>query len=248
MGTSPSLIFRQVLLDLERGTPLTTRSLSERGIPAKQAARLAEAGWLQRIGQGVYLLPGDKLDRDASLAALAQAVPGLHVAGKTALAWRGVRHDLGNGPAMTLWGDKPIKLPAWFADVFSARYQASHLFDAGMPTALGLAPLPAGRSDVMVSTMERAMLELLSDVGQRQGLEEARNLIEAIRTPRMPVLEQLFWHLTRIKVVRLAADLAEELDLPWKGLALSHSQRLGGGRRWVSTTKTGERLDLRRPK
>lgn len=248
MGTSPSLLFRQALLDLPRGTPLTTATLSKQGIQAKHAARLAATGWLQRLGHGVYVLPGDKLDRDASLAALAQLSPGLHVGAKTALAWRGVRHNLGTGPVMTLWGEKSLTLPGWFVKSFPARYQVTHLFDAAMPADLGLAPVPAGRSDVLVSTPERAMLELLSDVGKQQGLEEARNLLEAIRTPRMPVLEQLFSHLTRIKVVRLAADLAEDLDLPWMEMALRHSQRLGGGSRWVSSTKTGDRLDLRRPK
>ncbi len=92
------------------------------------------------------------------------------------------------------------------------------------------------------------MLELLSDVGKKQGLEETRNLLEAIRTPRLPVLDQLLSHLTRIKVVRLAADLAEDLALPWKDMALSHSQRIGGASRWVLSSKTGDRLDLRRPR
>ena len=248
MGTSPSLLFRQALLDLPRGSPLTTATLSKHGIQAKQAARLAATGWLQRLGHGVYLLPGDTLDRDASLAALAQLSPGMHVGAKTALAWRGVRHNLGTGPAMALWGEKPMHLPAWFVQSFPARYQATHLFDAAMPTDLGLAPLPAGRSDVLVSTPERAMLELLSDVGKKQGLEETRNLLEAIRTPRLPVLDQLLSHLTRIKVVRLAADLAEDLALPWKDMALSHSQRIGGASRWVLSSKTGDRLDLRRPR
>lgn len=248
MGTSPSLLFRQALLDLPRGTPLTTATLSKHGIQAKQAARLAATGWLQRLGHGVYVLPGDKLDRDASLAALAQLSPGLHVGAKTALAWRGVRHNLGTGPAMALWGEKPMTLPGWFLESFPARYQVAHLFDSAMPAELGLAPLPAGRSDVLVSTPERAMLELLSDVGKQQGLEEARNLLETIRTPRLQVLEQLFSHLTRIKVVRLAADLAEDLDLPWREMAQRQSKRLGGGSRWVLSSKTGDRLDLRRPK
>ena len=92
------------------------------------------------------------------------------------------------------------------------------------------------------------MLELFSDVGKQQGLEEARNLLETIRTPRLQVLEQLFSHLTRIKVVRLAADLAEDLDLPWREMAQRQSKRLGGGSRWVLSSKTGDRLDLRRPK
>ena len=90
------------------------------------------------------------------------------------------------------------------------------------------------------------MLELLSDVGKRQTLEEARHLVEGARSLRLPVLEELFTHLTRIKVVRLAHALAEEFSLPWASIAQQHSVRLGGGTRWVSVGKTGERLDLRR--
>ncbi len=91
------------------------------------------------------------------------------------------------------------------------------------------------------------MLELLNDVGKRQGLEETGHLVESIRSPRLQILEELFTHLNRIKVVRLACQLADELDLPWKSLALHHSERLGGGRRWVSVGKSGERLNLKRP-
>jgi hypothetical protein len=47
-------------------------------------------------------------------------------------------------------------------------------------------------------------------------------------------------------VVRLAELLSSELDLPWASLAKRHSQRLGGGKRWVSVSKSGERLDLKR--
>jgi len=53
-------------------------------------------------------------------------------------------------------------------------------------------------------------------------------------------------HLTRIKVARLAELLATDLDLPWAALAKRHSQRLGGGKRWIAVAKSGERLDLRR--
>jgi len=220
--------------------------MSEHGLTTKHAARLAKEGWLERLGHGTYALPGESLDRDASLAWLVPAVPGLHVAGKTALSWRGVRHNLAFRETLILWGDKPAKLPAWFTTRFPAHYQATHLFDAAMPPELGIAPLPAGRSDVPVSTPERALLELLSDVGTRQTLEEARHLVEGARSLRMPVLEELFSHLTRIKVVRLAHALADELGLPWVSLAQQHSERLGGGKRWVSVGKNGERLDLKR--
>jgi len=247
MGTSPNFLFRQLLPKLPRGTPLETAWLLEHGLTAKLAARLAEEGWLKRLGRGVYLLPGDKLDRDASLACLAKVMPGLHVAGKTALAWRGVRHNLAMQETLILWGDRPRKLPAWFTSEFSAYYQATHIFDEAMPSLLGLAPLPDGRRDVLVSTPERALFELLSDVGKRQGLEETSHLVESIRSPRIPVMEELFAHLNRIKIVRLAFRLADELDLPWKSVAFHHCERLGGGRRWVSVGKSGERLNLIRP-
>ena len=54
-------------------------------------------------------------------------------------------------------------------------------------------------------------------------------------------------HTTRIKVVRIAAAFAHEMELPWAELAERHSKRLGGGARWVAVTKSGERLDLKRP-
>ncbi|KQP12762.1 type IV toxin-antitoxin system AbiEi family antitoxin domain-containing protein [Pseudorhodoferax sp. Leaf267] len=236
-----------MLAEIPRGTPLSIPLLRAGGLGAKQAARLAESGWLQRLGRGTYLLPGDQLDRDAALATLTESVPGLHVGGRTALAWRGVRHNLAFTERLSLWGDKPARLPEWFTAAFPSHYQATRLFDDGLAAASGLAPLPGGRLDVMVSTPERAVLELLSDIGKSQGLEEARHLVEGARALRMHVLEELLAHLTRIKVVRLAHALADELDLPWKDLACMHSERLGGGRRWVSTTRTGERLNLKRP-
>lgn len=226
---------------------MATAWLQERGFNAKQVARLAEGGWLQRLGHGVYVLPGDQLNRDASLAQLAPLIPGLHVAGKTALAWRGIRHNLAIREQLILWGNKPATLPAWFTATFPADYQATHLFDDGLRTDVGIAPLPGGRSDVAVSTPERALLEMLSDVGKGQELEEARNLMESARSLRLPVLEELLSHLKRIKVARLAHALAEELELSWADLARRHSERLGGGRRWVSTTPSGERLNLKRP-
>ena len=103
MGSSPSLLFRQALASLPRGAPLSTQLLQEQGLSAKQVVRLAEGGWLRRLGRGVYLLPGDELGRDAALAWLGTQVPGLHVAGKTALGWRGVRHNLAFMERLVLW-------------------------------------------------------------------------------------------------------------------------------------------------
>ena len=157
-------------------------------------------GWLRRLGCGVYLLSGDELNRDASLAWLGTQVPGLHVAGKNALRWRGVRHNLAFTERLVLWGDVPTALPAWFTAAFPLAYQATHLFDEALPAGLGRAPLPGCCSDLLVSAPERAAPEFLSDVGTSQSLEEARHLAEGTRaapgrswTPCWPMRSPKNW-------------------------------------------------------
>jgi hypothetical protein len=247
MGTTPSQIFRKQLNSLPRGTPISLERLTDAGLAAKAVARLSTDGWLKRLGRGVYLLPGDTLDRDATLSWLAGHVPGLHVGGKTALAWRGVRHNISMTEVLSLWGTGHTPIPPWFKNAFPCHYQATNLFDEALPADAGIAPLPASTAPVPVSVPERALLELLSDAGKRQSLEETTHLVESLRSLRPELLEQLMAHLTRIKVARLAQALATSLDLPWRDIAARHSRRLGGGARWVARAKTGERIDLKGP-
>ena len=236
--------FKEALAHLPRGGPLGLDLLAAHGITAKHASALVSSGWLLRLGRGAYGLPGDTLQRESCLAVLAQQVPGLHVAGKTALAWRGVRHNLAYRETVVLWGDQPARLPGWLVGSVTVRYRVAHIFDPELPVGLGLAPLAGGHPELLVSSPERALLELFSETGSFEGLEEVRQLVESTRNLRLPLQDELLGHLTRIKVVRLAARLASELELPWAELAQQHSRRLGGGRRWVAVGRTGERLDL----
>lgn len=238
--------FKHALAELPRGEPLSTVALRKHGVTAFRASALARSGWLTHLGRGAYMLPGDTLTRDGCLAYLAQHESGLHVGSKTALAWRGIRQNVTFRETLTLWGEHPRRLPQWFTRRFPSRYQATQLFDTEFPKRFGLQPLPNGRPEILVSVPERALLELLSDVGKTQSLQEARQLVEGLRTLREKVFDKLLAHTIRIKVVRLAELLGKELDLPWAATAKRHSQRIGGGKRWVAVAKTGERLDLRR--
>jgi Transcriptional regulator, AbiEi antitoxin, Type IV TA system/Transcriptional regulator, AbiEi antitoxin N-terminal domain len=241
-----SFSFKRVLSELPRGEPLSTAALLTHGVSAFRASALARTGWLTHLGRGIYMLPGDTLSRDGCLAYLGHHAPGLHVGGKTALAWRGIRQNISFREVLTLWGDEPKRLPAWFAQRFASRYQSTQLFDRKLPKGFGLQPIPNGRPELLVSVPERALLELLSDVGKAQSLHETRQLVEGLRTVREKTFDKLLAHTTRIKVVRLAELLGRELDLPWAATAKRHSQRVGGGKRWVAVAKSGERLDLRR--
>jgi hypothetical protein len=246
MRISENISIKELLSKLEWNTPYGCSDLQALGLPSTSAARLAQSGWLKRLGRGVYQVPNGKLDMNKAVAFLSREVAQLHVGGKTALAWRGTRHNLAHQERLNLWGHKASRLPAWFTDLFNANYQSTRIFDDALPQGFGLAPLPAGHPNVMVSVPERALLELFSDTGKLQSLEETLNVAESIRHLRPDVLDTLLTHTTRVKVVRLAKALAESLDLPWLEIAKKHNERLGSSSRWVAVTRDKKILHLKK--
>lgn len=246
MKISKNISIKELLSKLEWDTPYGSRDLKALGLPSTAAARLAQSGWLKRLGRGVYQVPNAKLDMNKALAYLALEVPELHVGGKTALDWRGTRHNLAHQERLNLWGLKAGRLPAWFTDLFNVTYQSTRIFDSTLPRGFGLAPLPAGNPNVMVSVPERALLELFSDTGKLQSLEETLNVAQSVRHLRPDVLETLMTHTTRVKVVRLAKSLAESLELPWLEVAKKHNERLGSSSRWVAVTRDKKILHLKK--
>lgn len=245
-STKVEFSFKQLLSQWPRGEPRTTAELAGQGMSPYRASALARSGWLEHVARGVYKLPGDPLDRDACLALLSRQWPDLHVGGKTALDWRGIRHNVSARHVLTLWGAEPRKLPTWFTDLFPGTYRSTALFDAGLPATTGLQTLPNGRPDLNVAVPERALLELLSDVGKGQSLVEARQIVEGLTSLRTTVLNELLTHTTRVKVIRLAHALATETGQPWSDVTATHNKRLGS-KGWVAVSRSGERIDLRCP-
>jgi hypothetical protein len=222
-----------------------TARLRDLGISPALASHYVRAGWLTRLGRGMFKFPNDELAVAPTLSVLARHLPGLHVGGKTALAWRGIRHNVATREKLVLWGQDSRPLPAWLTQRFPSRYVARKLFDSDLATDFGVQPLPETPHGPLVSVPERALLEMLSDVGTpHQGLEEARNIMEGVRTPRLDVLGTLLKHCTRIKVVRLCVQWAEESSLEWA----AEARRLAGPRgrgRWLTRLPDGTTLVLK---
>jgi hypothetical protein len=230
--------FKSLLAEIPKDAPVDLGWLKERGVRESYASQLARAGYLHRLGAGVYCLPGVQLAMDASLGWIQARFPAMHVASKNALMWRGIRHNVGIAEKLVLWSESQFRVPLWFSERFPCRNHAVSIFDATVEPSYGISAALGKPNNLRVSEPERALLELFSEVGTFVSYEEARNLTENARNLRLNVLECLLSHCTRIKVVRLAHALADELDLPWRHLAQQHSERLGGGARWVLSRKT----------
>jgi Transcriptional regulator, AbiEi antitoxin, Type IV TA system/Transcriptional regulator, AbiEi antitoxin N-terminal domain len=227
------------------GTPFDHHQLTKLGVSSALAHHYLKSGWLTRLGRGVFMFPNDALRREDCLKFLSRQMPGFHVGGKTALAWRGVRHNLPAREPLALWGEGNAGLPEWFQQRFPSRYTTRNPFAPGLPKYFGLQPLPESPEGVLVSVPERALLELLSEVAVHQGIEEARNIMEGARSFRPEVLTTLLKNCRRVKVVRLCVSWAEELNLPWATAAKTAAKKRLGHGRWTHRLKDGTFLVLK---
>ena len=248
MGTSRHSLIKQLQTSLPRGAPFDVGALARLGISAKLAAHYAGTGWLVRLGQGVYAFPADELSAHGTIKFLQTRVAGLHVAGKSALALQGVRHNLAAREQWVLWGDLRFTLPAWFTTRFPARYVSACLFDWPDETlaAKSLTTPPGATEGLRVSVPERALLEMLYDVGTHQGLEEARNLFEGLSNPRKEMLGRLLACCTSVKTVRLFLTWARETKVvDVAALQQQYKLPVGSDKRWMTRLKDGTLLSLK---
>ena len=237
-------ILRRLSTGVPRGAPLDTAQLADLGVTPALAHHYVKSGWLNRLGRGVFQFPNDLLRQEHCLRFLAARIKEFHVGGKTALAWRCFGHNVPAREPLCLWGGENLRLPTWFTDRFPARYTTRSPFDSKLPTVTGLEPLPEQPDGVAVSVPERALLEMLSEVGIRQGVEEARNIMEGVRALRPEVLTLFLRHCQRVKAARLCVRWAEELQLPWAEPARRAAARHLTGTRWSGRLKNGTRLNL----
>jgi len=79
MRISENISIKELLSKLDWDTPYGSNDLQTMGLPSIAAARLAQSGWLKRLGRGVYQVPNGKLDVNKALAYLSLEVPELHV-------------------------------------------------------------------------------------------------------------------------------------------------------------------------
>lgn len=224
---------------LEPGAPLTSEDLAALGISVDLAVHYVRAGWLSRLARGVYCKPNDTLALYPSLVVLQRNFEGLHVGGKSALDWYGIRHYLSQQSALHLYGWTAMRLPDWFSERFPAEYHRKRLFDEQPDELLHVGSFENRAGAPQVSAPERALLEMLSEVGVRQPLQEARELVESAYNLRADVLRELLLRCTNVKTVRLCLQLGREFSLPWAGKLDPSELPTGSTRPWVSRSTDG---------
>ncbi len=223
---------------LPAGRPVALGQLKELGVSEALAGYYARSGWLTRVAQGLYARPGP-LDLHASLTILEQRIPGCHVGGRTALAWNGIQHFVRASPPLDLYGWNSVRLPDWFTQPFPAVYRRKRLFAESPESLLAVSRLADASNGPLTSDPERALLEMLSEIGPRQSLAEARAITEGAYGLREEVLLNLLSQCSSVKTVRLCLLLSTQLGLPFAQALLAADLPAKGTGAWVSKTPEG---------
>lgn len=216
--------------------------MRDRGISNDLAAQYVRSGWIQRLGRGVFIHTGDQLQLDPALVFLESKITGLHVAAKSALARHGYRQNLSASEPVILWGAPKARLSDWFVERFGGRYNRTQLFS--LSQSAGLCRLPGLPNGPLVSEPELALLEMLSEVGLSQELNEARAILESMRQIRVKRLLQWIQCCKMVKAVRLCAYWSRELELPWAERVIAGIPDAMLRHRWTGKLANGDILNL----
>jgi Transcriptional regulator, AbiEi antitoxin, Type IV TA system/Transcriptional regulator, AbiEi antitoxin N-terminal domain len=270
MGTQRGSKLNRLQHDLPEGLVVDAGWLERHGYSRALRSKYATHGWLEQVARGVYRRPAATLSNSdnkderlrwqhvvISLQTILERP--LTVGGRTALELQGFAHYLGTGEfrEVHLYGNEPpptwvAKLPLETKFVFhNARslfkdsptgQAAAAVEHNGRSLAGGLVRQTWGQWEwpLVMSSPERAILELLNEVPQRETFHQADMLMEGLRTLSPKRLQKLLVECRSVKVKRLFLWFAERRNYPWLKQLDRAEINLGTGKRML---QRGGKLD-----
>lgn len=257
----------QLEKDLPEGLLVDSGWLEKRGYYGSLRKKYVDLGWLEQPAHRVYRRLRGALRWEQAVISLQTLLEfPVVVGGRTALELQGFAHYLASEQAeVHLYGHQPP--PSWLHKLpLSVRFifhKSSRLF-RNDPITRGLAslnwnvktgegvstdPLQAGLTvqpwghwdwPLTLSTPERAVLELLDELPDRESFHQADKLIEGLANLSPRRLQKLLEDCKSVKVKRLFFFFAERHGHAWLKRIERQRIDLGKGKRLLAR---GGRLD-----
>jgi len=247
MSTRKDDKLNRLLTTVPEGVAIPSPWLTANGYSPQLVRKYVQSGWLVRLASRVYARPGEPVGWEGALLGLQRlAEVRLHLGGVSALQRQGLAHylPLADKPVIDLWGQ--ARVPGWLDALEGAYFWDYHrrrLFSVDPPA--GWVALPTNKRDwtLRASAPERAILEVLSEVGESESaFTYAAELFEGMTTARPAAVTALLQACTHHKAKRLFLFLATYYHPAWLKRLDLETFDLGHGRRLVTR---GGRLDRR---
>ena len=191
--------------------------LESRQIYRQLSNHYVNSGWLTKIGSGAYVRSGEKGTWQGGMYALQQGLElPIHIGGLTSIELLGRAHFIPMGAHTRLYifahsKHVPRYLPKWFLELeqVTTNYIPTELFISN----IGLIDLNCGTFKIQISSMERALFELLSLVPDKTTFDHACLLIQYQNLLRADVVQQLLQECRSQTLKRLFLHLARKFEL-----------------------------------
>lgn len=250
---------------LLEGTVVDAAWLEAKGYPSNLRSYYLRQGWLTSPARGVYTRPGTDLRWESVIFSL-QSVMRVNVlvGGRTSLELQGYSHyvRMKGGGDVHLYAEE--KLPGWVEKLDLAykliKHQTTRLFPNDDLSAL-FAYFDHSKDDfpksgpsltqhiwgprhqpLFISTVERAVLELLDELPDRESFHNVDMIFQGLANLRPGRLEALLKACKSVKVKRLFLWFAHRHNHAWLKHLDESSVDLGSGKRVLVK---GGKLDKR---
>lgn len=218
--------------------------LKEKDINAPLVDYYLRKGYLEKVAYGVYRRPGDPLKWQHLVYSLQLLGFQVHVGGRSALELRGRAHylPLGNKQRVHLFCEQ--RLPKWLfkTNVNTEFVEHSKAVFLNNNKEIGVSTILFGSWDwqINVSSPELALLEMMSDIPNKESFHMADVIMEGATTLRPDFVTPLLVECKNIKTKRLFLWFAEKHRHQWFSLLKLDNVNLGKGKRVV---QKGGKLD-----
>jgi len=240
---------------LPEGLLVDAAWLSQHGYSTGLRSQYVAAGWLHQPARRVYQRPRGPLGWQQVVVSLQTLLArDLVVGGRTALELHGFAHYLQqHATSVHLHG--PEQPPTWLQDLkMDARFvyrndarlfrkqrvsTAPHRLDAeagphpGRPDSIVAQPWGPWRWPLMLSAPERAVLELLDELPDKESFHQADMLMEGLSTLGPARLQTLLADCRSVKVKRLFFFFADRHQHAWLKRLDKSAIDLGSGKRML---------------
>jgi hypothetical protein len=217
--------------------------MERHGYSTSLRSQYVSGGWLVQPVRGTFKRPLGELSWERVVVSLQQLLKSdLTLGGRTALDLQGFSHYLSeSGPStIHLYGAKPP--PGWLSKLplkATFRFHRTPVLFKSLATAPGLQggtlrqlPGPSEWGPI-VSTPERALLELLDELPRHESFHQVDMLVEGLRTLSPKRLQTLLADCRNVKVKRLFFWFAERHQHTWLKQIDQAAVDLGTGKRML---------------
>ncbi|MFZ1985998.1 MAG: type IV toxin-antitoxin system AbiEi family antitoxin domain-containing protein [Desulfatitalea sp.] len=247
MGLQNAIGINQLTRLLPEGVAAPSSWLAAHGYSRQLVRKYVLSGWLTPLGHGAYARSGPPVGWEGVLLGLQRLgkMP-CHLGGLSALNRQGLAHFLPLGGEQRIQVMSARKPPAWVRAANLAQvlvFDTRRLF-ADQARETGVVSLATGIRDwtLPMAGVERAVMEMLNDVGDNDSFQHAAQVFEGLTVLRPRVVNDMLAACRSIKVKRLFLFLAAHFDYPWAKRLETADLNLGRGNRQVVK---GGRLDKR---